>query len=581
MNRWILAVAGIVFAFLAFLCLDTGPAKADGVFTVTTTLDNDILDHDLSLREAILVSQGVLTTNLSVWEQDLLGGCTFSASAITGGCGHGFTDTIHFQFLSGTITLTSALPNLAADFRPTIVHSTNNTTQEIAIDASKLSTNTVPFRIYNDDNRIWHLTFRNARADSLRIYGDHNEIAYSHFYGNTGVGVLISGGDRNHLDMNDFGFHWLDTLPACLSSTRNGVTNVLVTGGAVSNTIEYNSITCSLGDGIVISGTTTAQNVIDNNYIGTYYKAGGLYHLPNRGAGVLIANGSTTNTVQYNVVGFNEQHGVRITGSGSDANTVYDNDIGQLLLAKIANDGAGVAIDGGASYNQILTNSIQNSLVAGVMLSGTNTERNVLQGNTIKKQPSSGVLVEQGAQLNTIAANTITSNTYGVLFDGSSTNFNMITRTLIYSNAYDGIAERNGATANFWSEISTYGNGGLGIDKNVTSDTGNVVDPPNFRITSVDRAGKVVSGVSAANPLYSLVTVELYRVALDPSGFGEGITFVGRTATNASGNWSIYDPGMSSGCYTAHVSLIIVFVPLGSTEFSRSNCSDYIPVVRK
>lgn len=581
--RWFWKFAFVVAAtFVLSVLFISHPARADGIFTVTTTLDNNAADSNLSLREALMVANGSIAVGFTAQEQALLGGCTFSGGNITGGCGTGITDTINFGYTSGVITLSNslgALPTIS-DNRPTYLFGTNNSTLEIAVDSTNIVGAVPILTITSDRNRVMFLSFRNGPAGGMNITGSDNDISFNRVYGDDGAGMTISNGDRNSIFSNDLGFRWLDNPFACNNATRNGSNNVILSGNAISNTIQNNTVVCSPVDGILITGSATLSNVINSNDVGFWYISGGLRNLGNAGSGIAVFNGSKGNLLQYNTLGFNTQHGIHLSGSGTNTNTVTTNDIGAYILANIPNGGAGVAIDNGAQSNQVLSNRIERNVVAGVLIRGNNTTNNFLATNGIKLQTGPGVRIDTGAQSNTVASNTITSNSYGILLDGSGTALNLITRTLIYSNTYDGIGERNQAGANNWTEISTRDNGGLGIDKFAEVDATNTISAPVLSITSVNKVTKVVSGKSNGSALLVFTTVELYRIALDPSGFGEGVTFVGRTLTDSNGNWSISDPGMSGGCYTGFISTIVL-VPLGSSEFSHTNCMTMLPVVRK
>jgi hypothetical protein len=160
------------------------------------------------------------------------------------------------------------------------------------------------------------------------------------------------------------------------------------------------------------------------------------------------------------------------------------------------------------------------------------------------------------------------TNTVGVL----------ITGTTIYGNGGAGIRERKGAVFNHWSHVSLYDNGGLGID---TDDEG-VSSGTLPRVTAVNVVPDVISGTaSASTPPFFQVDVELYRVAPDPSGHGEGKTYVGRATVDAEGHWAITDPAGADGCYTAFqtsrfIGLTLVFA---SSEFGPNSCRGFLPLV--
>ncbi len=128
------------------------------------------------------------------------------------------------------------------------------------------------------------------------------------------------------------------------------------------------------------------------------------------GEGVLIDNGAsdnwvgvnsvagpgTENALQRNVISGNTSDGVEISGTGTTGNIVAGNYIGTNATgtAAVANY-AGVEIDSGASGNLIGAsgssavddalerNIISGNLFAGVWITGTGTDQNVVAGNYI------------------------------------------------------------------------------------------------------------------------------------------------------------------------------------------------------
>ena len=174
------------------------------------------------------------------------------------------------------------------------------------------------------------------------------------------------------------------------------------------------------------------------------------------------------------------------------------------------------------------------------------------------------------------------SDDYGILLDGGNTAYNTITRTQIYSNGLDGIGERNGAGFNVWTEVGIHDNGGLGIDKSASNDGQNIVNAPNIVFDSINKITGVVHGHADASIL-GTVKVELYRVVPDPSGYGEGGVFLGRTTTDISGNWTITDtsPIAVRGCYTAFVTESQLVIPFSSSEFSANNCRTFLPITTR
>ncbi|MBP8242430.1 MAG: hypothetical protein KAX36_08635, partial [Thermoflexales bacterium] len=130
---------------------------------------------------------------------------------------------------------------------------------------------------------------------------------------------------------------------------------------------------------------------------------------------------------------------------------------------------------------------------------------------------------------------------------------NKIVGGAYFRNGAAGISEHANADANTWSQISTYANLGLGIDK---QDNG-TPDLPQLTlnsITSVAQGAQVSGTVTSDILIGNTYRVELYRIDPDPSGKGEGRSYVGfvNVFWNFTGNygWTILDPS-GPGCYTA------------------------------
>ncbi len=409
-----------------------------------------------------------------------------------------------------------------------------------------------------------HNIINNNAGNGLVVKsGSHdNFIRNSDFGVNANLGVLITGGSYFNVVKES-------------SIYYNGSTGVQIDGGAQFNRIgnqvgapitTANTIGGNTGDGIYISGASTANNAVYGNKIGT--NSAGTAADANGGNGVVLDNGT------------------------------HDNDIGSTISETniIAGNGLdGVLINNGSHDNRVANNSIGRGSTTipnhvdgiGIVGSFTNTIGGINQANNIWTNSASGIYLTGGSQHNLIGANIIAFNVaYGVMFDGNNTFYNTISRTLIALNNRDGIGERNNAVANVWSEVSIYQNGGLGIDKNASSDFTNVIDPPYMFFDSINRNTGVVQGhADTTDFVFDITKIELYRVALDPSGFGEGISFVGSTYTDGSGSWTITDPSpaQSNGCYTAFVTeaFPLLFVPLHSSEFSANTCRTFLPLVLK
>lgn len=374
---------------------------------------------------------------------------------------------------------------------------------------------------------------------------------------NVGSGLSLTGSGTNS---NQVFCNWIGLNDSGTGADYNGVDGVTIDLGAQSNVIgstdaERNVISGNNRDGVMISGSGTKNNLVAGNYIGTNVTGTGA--VANGDHGVVITNTASVNTVggnnvnNLNLIAGNTGSGVWITGSNTTTNTVLYNDIGynSFNSTPIPNN-MGVTLENGAHHN---------------VIGGAGGASNYLASNLIG-------LYLGGASSNTIRTNSIFSNTLeGIVLYGAS--YNVISGTTIYNNGGDGIGEDSGSGPNVWQHVSIYNNGGLGIDKNADSLSTNIPDGPFPVIVSVNPATGVVTGTASANAF-----VELYQVAPDPSGLGEGKTFVGSDVSNGAGVWSItVSPGLR--CFTAFQT--VGFIIYDSSEFGPNNCRGFLPLIRK
>jgi hypothetical protein len=242
--------------------------------------------------------------------------------------------------------------------------------------------------------------------------------------GNTGDGVAIADGSNNLIGGTAAGARNIIS-----GNHQDGVevTNAAATG----NQIEGNFIgtdvtgTIALGnlhDGIFIGRGTTGnivggmtpgagniisgngqhgvefyisqQNVVAGNYLGT--DATGMVALGNAGNGVQLDTGAANNTIggltaaERNVISGNGSNGIWINGASPDNNVVQGNFVGLNAAgtAAIGNLATGVYVSAGTG-NQIggstsgARNVISGNGQIGVVLDGTATSSNLVQGNYI------------------------------------------------------------------------------------------------------------------------------------------------------------------------------------------------------
>lgn len=227
-----------------------------------------------------------------------------------------------------------------------------------------------------------------------------------------GVEIVGLGADSNVVQGNFIGTDITGTLD--LGNSADGVhidigpsfilvgppkSNVIGTDGdGVNDAAERNIISGNNNDGIEIVGTSTLNNVVAGNYIGT--NAAGNSPLGNSGAGIRVngaqgtligTNGNgVSDTAERNVISGNTGDGIEITGSSATGNIVQGNYIGTNAAgtAALANSGNGIDINGAPS-NTIggtiagARNIISGNVTHGVNINGGGATGNLVQGNYI------------------------------------------------------------------------------------------------------------------------------------------------------------------------------------------------------
>ncbi|MCE7937994.1 hypothetical protein DCC79_01940 [bacterium] len=206
----------------------------------------------------------------------------------------------------------------------------------------------------NDDDGIQI----NDGADGVTI--DGNWISANN--GNDGIDIRGGGGNGSgHLVENNF-IGTDGTGSSCggpPNTFGNGGMGIDVTGGVSTSTFQNNVIGCNGrgltttqigGHGIEISGASSVDNDILNNYIGT--NAGGT-DLGNHNNGIHLNSGVDDTTIQGNTIAFNgaglsasnvHNDGIRIDGSTTDNNRVTQNAIHSNGGTDV--DGLGIDLNG-------------------------------------------------------------------------------------------------------------------------------------------------------------------------------------------------------------------------------------------
>ncbi|MCY2924658.1 MAG: Ig-like domain repeat protein, partial [Planctomycetota bacterium] len=361
--------------------------------------------------------------------------------------------------------------------------------------------------------------------------------------GNSSDGVLFTGAFSdgqvvdNFIGLDASGTH-------ALANWGSGVHVGATQAGLPSATVRGNVISSNFGDGVWLDGAAeavVAGNVIGADASGTLNvdDLGGL--LSNFGNGVTVSGDGNTiggpDAADRNIISGNFGDGVQIqAGSG---NTVQGNYIGTTAdgTAPLPNYGNGVAVL--ASGNRIAANVLSGNYGDGARVLA---DANVLQGNFIGTAAdglgalgnnADGLWIEgsgnlvggaQAGQGNVIAFNTGNGVTVA---DGTG---NAVRGNSIFANA-TGDPARPGIGID------------LGNDGVTANDSQGHVGPNQFQnfpvLMDASRTGNTftIDGALTGAPS-TAYTVEFFSsVAADPSGYGQGQTYLGSldVVTDAAG----------------------------------------------
>jgi hypothetical protein len=358
-------------------------------------------------------------------------------------------------------------------------------------------------------------------------------------YGSTGAGILVSSNGNLIRGVTVGDTFTRDTF----THNRIGIyiqSNNNTIGGTAAGSAD--TIVGSTATGIVIQATssgTAEGNLIEGNFIGT--DAAGDRALGNRGGGlVMLTKAVSANTIgglgagAGNVISGNGGAGVLLADTGTSHNLVEGNLIGTTPsgAAGLPNKN-GVVIETGAGNDTFTRNEISGNSGAGVLLNGTGTNGNLVQGNLIGTDSAgdalgnggTGVLIGGGARADTLGGtvagqgNTIAFNTGGgVLLSGATTSGDPLFGNLIFASG----PNRSGPGI-------TLAGGADGHEP-----------PPTVTSAIPSPAGITISGAGAGG-----TRIELFANA--SCGDPEGGRFLGATTTNGSGYWTLAVPAQAVG----------------------------------
>jgi hypothetical protein len=348
-------------------------------------------------------------------------------------------------------------------------------------------------------NEVHGLVIQNFAQDGIRIqassHGTLTNIIYCNFVGTDVTGTVQQGNGWNQA------MYWAGIDIICSAS---------MVGIAADNQILHNLVSSNYAEGVAISNCPPGDvfnNIVFGNFIGT--DIGGTIDFGNTHDGVYIGEGAHDNIVDMNLISGNDFEGVCIVGYAD----LYINTRRNIILQNI------IGLD-----------------IAGAPLPNT------LDGISIGQ--------------------------YGNLYQGGFANANVVDTNVIAHNGGNGVTvwehpyTTTNCDSNYITRNNMYNNGGLGIDLNddgvTPNDGGDPDQGPNQEVnfpvitSAVYNTGTgqtFIQGTLDIDTPANLALIELFLASVDPSGYGEGIIYLGVAMPNVAGSWNITVTGPIGGNY--------------------------------
>ncbi|HTS15966.1 MAG TPA: HYR domain-containing protein [Verrucomicrobiae bacterium] len=311
----------------------------------------------------------------------------------------------------------------------------------------------------------------NNSADAVSVVGANNSFLGNLVSSNAANGIAISGNNNSFSSNN--------------AISANGVNGVSISGG--SNSVVSSSISSNNQDGVLALGT--GGNVLSNDTVSL-----------NGAVGVFLAEGA--DTVVGSTIVSNSGDGVLVSSSANTVGGSFSG-AGNVISANASN---GIDIAGAVITNSPTppptVNVVQGNFI-GTDRTGTNNLGNVL----------SGILID-GTFTQTL------DNVVGGTSPGQG--------NVIAFNGSNGVTVVSNALSNAIFGNSVFTNAALGIE--LVNGANNAQIFPTLTAALCSNAGVLVDGSITTPAPSNTVHLEFFSdLACDPSGFGQGQTFLGFT----------------------------------------------------
>jgi len=360
--------------------------------------------------------------------------------------------------------------------------------------------------------------------------------------GNEHTGIRVVHSNSNTISGNYVGLNRTGT-----AALRNydgisieGTSKYNMIGGYTA--AERNYVSGNVAYGIPVFGAGCNENIIAGNYVGTDIT--GTYSIPNT-YGILYDDGASFNTLggrqpgAGNLLSGNSGYGVFIYNFGTIKDTVIGNLIGTDVTGTIALPNAnGIVVDGPSYYHTIDSNVISGNLQNGISIHIAGSDSNIVINNKIGTDITGTLPVP---------------NQFDGIRIGEGPRKNMIGQpgngNIIAFNGGNGISVMTAAELyNSICENSIFNNTGLGIDlfpqgvtlnDSLDADVG-PNDLMNFPVITDAFEAAVTHIIGHVDcPSSTVITVEIFKCDHSGPGYGQGKTFVGRTTTDANGDFEL------------------------------------------
>jgi uncharacterized repeat protein (TIGR01451 family) len=385
----------------------------------------------------------------------------------------------------------------------------------VALDGTNAGTSANGLRIDAGATTIKNLDINSFKAAGIRIDVSGATIQGC-FIGTDANGSAAKGNGGAGIDIE--------------SSSNNQI------GGP--NSGDGNTISGNLGDGILINTSASTGNTIQGNLIGL--NSSGTLGVGNGGNGINVFGGAFNQiggqlANEGNTISGNAADGISLLGVDTKGNSIQGNFIGTNVfgVAAIGNQGDGIGVTG-ASVNVIGgTNTGLPATVLGA--------HNVISGNT-----NAGIGIVGGDQLqilgNLIGTDVTGTAAVGNLGAGVADNGGNDLQVGGSITGAGNVIAFNGNTAksggvNIFAGTgvsilsnSIFSNSGLGIVRSAFTDF------PTLTLAATGAGRTKIQGVEAATPDTQYLVQFFANDAADPSGFGQGQTFIGSTTVTTDGS---------------------------------------------